>query len=106
MKSLASAKTAAAKFIVTIGGLVVGGSVGREGPTVQISATIMAYAHKLFRVPLRASVMVAGGAAGVVQPVCDRAALARILASVDALVHGCEAETFCMTAAEARASCR
>lgn len=29
---------------------------------------------------------------------------ARILASADALVHGCEAETFCMAAAEARAS--
>ncbi|RIA45761.1 alpha-1,6-mannosyltransferase [Hephaestia caeni] len=40
----------------------------------------------------------------LVQPVRDRAALARILASADALVHGCEAETFCMTAAEARAS--
>lgn len=65
MKALASAKTAIVKFAVTIGGLLVGGSVGREGPTVQISATIMAYAHKLFRVPLRASVMVAGGAAGV-----------------------------------------
>jgi H+/Cl- antiporter ClcA len=51
--------------MLTIGGLLVGGSVGREGPTVQISATIMAHAHKLFRVPLRASVMVAGGAAGV-----------------------------------------
>ena len=65
MKSLASARTAAVKFLITIGGLLVGGSVGREGPTVQISATIMAYVHKLFRVPLRASVMVAGGAAGV-----------------------------------------
>jgi H+/Cl- antiporter ClcA len=32
---------------------------------VQISATIMAYAHRIFRVPIRASVMVAGGAAGV-----------------------------------------
>lgn len=30
--------------------------------------------------------------------------LARLLASADALVHGCEAETFCMVAAEARAS--
>lgn len=40
----------------------------------------------------------------LVQPVRDRAALARVLASADALVHGCEAETFCMTAAEARAS--
>jgi alpha-1,6-mannosyltransferase len=27
-----------------------------------------------------------------------------LLASADALVHGCEAETFCMVAAEARAS--
>ena len=34
----------------------------------------------------------------------DRFELARLLASADALVHGCEAETFCMVAAEARAS--
>jgi alpha-1,6-mannosyltransferase len=34
----------------------------------------------------------------------DRSELARLLASADALVHGCEAETFCMVAAEARAS--
>jgi alpha-1,6-mannosyltransferase len=40
----------------------------------------------------------------LVQPLHDRATLATILASADALVHGCEAETFCMTAAEARAS--
>ncbi|PZU09744.1 glycosyltransferase [Sphingomonas sp.] len=37
-------------------------------------------------------------------PVTDRRELAAILASADALVHGCEAETFCITAAEARAS--
>lgn len=30
--------------------------------------------------------------------------MARTMASADALVHGCEAETFCMVAAEARAS--
>jgi len=65
MQSLASARTAIVKFGLTIGGLLVGASVGREGPTVQISASIMGYAHRLFRVPLRASVMVAGGAAGV-----------------------------------------
>jgi alpha-1,6-mannosyltransferase len=34
----------------------------------------------------------------------DRDELARLLASADALIHGCEAETFCMVAAEARAS--
>ena len=37
-------------------------------------------------------------------PERDRRAFARLLASADALVHGCEAETFCMAAAEARAS--
>ncbi|HEX7743002.1 MAG TPA: glycosyltransferase, partial [Sphingobium sp.] len=37
-------------------------------------------------------------------PTRDRAFLADLLASADALVHGCEAETFCMVAAEARAS--
>jgi alpha-1,6-mannosyltransferase len=37
-------------------------------------------------------------------PVTDRLELATILASADALVHGCEAETFCMVAAEAKAS--
>lgn len=38
------------------------------------------------------------------EPERDRHEFARILASADALVHGCEAETFCMAAAEARAS--
>lgn len=37
-------------------------------------------------------------------PVTDRQDLATIFASADALVHGCEAETFCMVAAEAKAS--
>jgi alpha-1,6-mannosyltransferase len=36
-------------------------------------------------------------------PTDDRAALAAMLASADALIHGCEAETYCMVAAEARA---
>jgi alpha-1,6-mannosyltransferase len=36
--------------------------------------------------------------------VTNRARLARVLASADALIHGCEAETFCMVAAEGAAS--
>ncbi|HVM23710.1 MAG TPA: glycosyltransferase [Sphingomicrobium sp.] len=44
------------------------------------------------------------GVAKLIPPITDRAALGRLLASADALVHGCEAETFCMVAAEARAS--
>jgi alpha-1,6-mannosyltransferase len=37
-------------------------------------------------------------------PITDRSELARLVASGDALIHGCEAETFCLVAAEARAS--
>jgi alpha-1,6-mannosyltransferase len=40
----------------------------------------------------------------LLSPIRDRPALARTMASADALVHGCEAETFCIVAAEARAS--
>lgn len=42
--------------------------------------------------------------ARVVDAMDQRPELARLLASADALIHGCEAETFCMVAAEARAS--
>lgn len=37
-------------------------------------------------------------------PITNRLELARLMASADALVHGCEAETFSMVAAEAAAS--
>jgi alpha-1,6-mannosyltransferase len=40
----------------------------------------------------------------VLPPISDRSELATLLASADALVHGCESETFCLVAAEARAS--
>ncbi|MGN6817807.1 MAG: chloride channel protein, partial [Sphingomonas sp.] len=63
--NLASGRTAILKTILTAAALAAGGSVGREGPTVQLGATIMAYAHKLLRVPLNGSVLVAGAAAGV-----------------------------------------
>jgi alpha-1,6-mannosyltransferase len=36
--------------------------------------------------------------------ITERIELARLFASGDALIHGCEAETFCMVASEARAS--
>src|SRR5579863_1067079 len=37
-------------------------------------------------------------------PERDRVNFATLVASADAMIHGCEAETFCMAAAEARAS--
>jgi len=65
MNALVSARTVAVKFLLTIGALLFGASVGREGPTVQIAASIMGYAHRFMAIPLRASVYIAGGAAGV-----------------------------------------
>ncbi|UAK23939.1 chloride channel protein [Sphingomonas nostoxanthinifaciens] len=64
-RALASARVAIVKFVLTAAALLCGASVGREGPTVQIGATVMAYAHRLMRVRVSASVLVAGAAAGV-----------------------------------------
>lgn len=57
--------TAALKCVLTTGALLVGASVGREGPTVQISAALLGWTHRLLQVPMRVTVMIAGGAAGV-----------------------------------------
>jgi H+/Cl- antiporter ClcA len=64
-RPLVSIPTAAAKLVMTVAVLAVGGSVGREGPTVQTSAAVMVWVHRLLRVPITAGVVIAGGAAGV-----------------------------------------
>lgn len=58
-------RTALFKCLLTTCGLLFGASVGREGPTVQVSASIMASVHQRLRVPMHSSVLIAGGAAGV-----------------------------------------
>jgi alpha-1,6-mannosyltransferase len=40
----------------------------------------------------------------LLEPERDRVKFSTLVASADAMIHGCEAETFCMAAAEARAS--
>ncbi|RVU02143.1 hypothetical protein EOE18_18050 [Novosphingobium umbonatum] len=62
---LISLRTAGAKFLCTLLMLLGGGAVGREGPTVQISAALMVAVHRWLRVPVNAGVIIAGGAAGV-----------------------------------------
>jgi H+/Cl- antiporter ClcA len=62
---LISPKTVTAKSVLTLGAIMCGASVGREGPTVQLAASVMGIAHRIMRVPLRSSVVIAGGAAGV-----------------------------------------
>ncbi|KQP15405.1 chloride channel protein [Methylobacterium sp. Leaf93] len=62
--ALVSLKTAFGKILVMTLGLVCGASTGREGPTVQVGAAIMAAVGRLDaeRLP---GVILAGGAAGV-----------------------------------------
>jgi H+/Cl- antiporter ClcA len=62
---LISLRIGITKLLMTAAGLLAGASVGREGPTVQVSAAIMARVHRFFRVPITAGVIIAGGAAGV-----------------------------------------
>lgn len=62
---LVSMKSAFGKLFGTTALLVVGGSAGREGPTVQVSAALMVAVHRWLRVPVTAGVIIAGGAAGV-----------------------------------------
>lgn len=65
MRGLISVPTVAGKAVMTLLAVLCGASVGREGPTVQLAAAIMGVSHRLMRVPLRSSVVIAGGAAGV-----------------------------------------
>lgn len=64
-RTLISPRTVIAKAVLTIGAVLGGASVGREGPTVQLAAAVMGLTHRLVRVPLRGGVVIAGGAAGV-----------------------------------------
>ena len=65
---LLSLKNAAGKFVLTIAALGCGASVGREGPTVQIGASILYSLGRFVRLPaagLNRGLILAGGAAGV-----------------------------------------
>jgi len=62
---LLSLRSAVAKFAGTLAMLLGGGAVGREGPTVQVGAAIMAAVHRRMGVPVTSGIVIAGGAAGV-----------------------------------------
>jgi H+/Cl- antiporter ClcA len=65
MINLLSVRVVVGKAILTLASLLVGASTGREGPTVQLSASVMALWHRLLRVPMQTSMIIAGGSAGV-----------------------------------------
>lgn len=66
--ALLSPRIAIGKILLTLGGLSVGASIGREGPTVQIGASIMHmfYGRGPFQNPeTRRILIMAGGGAGI-----------------------------------------
>jgi H+/Cl- antiporter ClcA len=65
---LLSIKIAFGKIMLTLGGLLIGASIGREGPTVQIGASIMNVFHgrgPFKSIGQRRIFLLAGGAAGI-----------------------------------------
>ncbi len=89
-----SLRIAAGKVLLTLLGLASGASIGREGPTVQVGASIMHALGKSLRLPrleLRRALVLAGGAAGVAA--AFNTPLAGIVFAIEELSHSFEART-------------
>jgi H+/Cl- antiporter ClcA len=89
-----SLRIAIGKVLLTLLGLASGASIGREGPTVQVGASIMHALGKLLRLPrleLRRALVLAGGAAGVAA--AFNTPLAGIVFAIEELSHSFEART-------------
>lgn len=63
--ALLSIRIATGKIVLTILGLFCGGSIGREGPTVQVGASIMLAAGRIGGMAQAKGLILAGSAAGI-----------------------------------------
>ena len=63
--ALVSLRVAAGKIIVMMVGLLCGASIGREGPTVQVGASIMGFIGRRAPVVYQQNLLLAGAAAGI-----------------------------------------
>lgn len=89
-----SVRIAVGKIVLTLLGLACGASIGREGPTVQVGASIMHALGHLLRLPrleLRRALVLAGGAAGVAA--AFNTPLAGVVFAIEELSHSFEART-------------
>ena len=89
-----SLRIAVGKVVLTLLGLASGASIGREGPTVQVGASIMHALGRLLRLPrleLRRALVLAGGAAGI--SAAFNTPLAGIVFAIEELSHSFEART-------------
>ena len=89
-----SARIAVGKILLTLLGLASGASIGREGPTVQVGASIMYALGRLLRLPrleLQRALVLAGGAAGIAA--AFNTPLAGVVFAIEELSHSFEART-------------
>jgi len=88
---LLSLKLTAAKVMLTLLGLGTGASIGREGPTVQVGASIMLYTARWSGMGRERGLILAGGAAGVAA--AFNTPLAGIVFAIEELSRAYEART-------------
>jgi len=88
---LLSLKLTAAKVGLTLLGLGTGASIGREGPTVQVGASIMLYTARWSGMGRERGLILAGGAAGVAA--AFNTPLAGIVFAIEELSRAYEART-------------
>ncbi len=87
-----SPRIAVGKILLTLLGLASGASIGREGPTVQVGASIMhALGKGLPRLEMRRGLVLAGGAAGIAA--AFNTPLAGIVFAIEELSHSFESRT-------------
>ena len=89
-----SLRIAVGKVLLTLLGLASGASIGREGPTVQVGASVMHALGGLLKLPrleLRRALVLAGGAAGIAA--AFNTPLAGIVFAIEELSHSFEART-------------
>ncbi len=93
-KSVLSLRIAFAKILLTSIGLASGASMGREGPSVQVGASLMLRIGKLFRMEgtlNERSITLAGGAAGIAA--AFNTPLAGVVFAIEELSRSYEART-------------
>jgi H+/Cl- antiporter ClcA len=89
-----SPRIAIGKVLLTLLGLASGASIGREGPTVQVGATIMHTLGEWLQLPhrnMRRGLILAGGAAGIAA--AFNTPLAGVVFAIEELSHSFEART-------------
>ncbi len=89
-----SLRIAAGKVLLTLLGLLSGASIGREGPTVQVGASVMQALGTALRIPraeAQRALVLAGGAAGIAA--AFNTPLAGVVFAIEELSHSFEART-------------